>query len=414
MKKLYADSDTIIKKSIKACLPQDSVIKALKSYKTSKNIYVVAVGKAAWSMAKSASECLGDQICEGVVLTKYEHSQGDIKDFKICEAGHPVPDENGVAGTLEILNLVERLSEDDELLFLLSGGGSALLESPVNGLSLSDIQEVTKQLLSSGADIEEMNVVRKHLSSVKGGRLAEKCKATIYAIILSDVIGNSLDSIASGPVSADKSTSQQALQIIDKYKLNVSERVKKAIEAETPKDIQNVRCEIIGSVDLLCEKATNVSKKLGYEPYIITTHLNCEAKEAGRMLASIVKSVKSGTSCFKPPCALIFGGETVVSLSGNGVGGRNQELALSAAREINGIENVVIFSVGSDGTDGPTDAAGGIVNGSTVKKLIENGINIDGSLFNHDSYNALKFCEGLVITGPTGTNVNDITVALIK
>lgn len=414
MEKLYQDANLIIDESIKACMPHDAVIRALEDYNPDKKIYVVSVGKAAWSMAKAAHESLGSKISDGIVLTKYGHSQGGINGFKILEAGHPVPDENSVFGTKAILKLVQNLTEDDELLFLLSGGGSALFESPVEGVSLADIQEITKQLLSSGADIEEINAVRKRLSEVKGGRLAEKCKASIYAVVLSDVIGNSLSAIASGPVSEDETSTEQVKQIVDKYKLKISSGIEKAIASEMPKDIKNVTHKIIGSVDLLCEKAVEIAEKQGYKACLLTTHLNCEAKEAGRMLASIIKSMKKGNSGFKTPCALIFGGETVVNLSGSGVGGRNQELALSAANEISRIENVVIFSVGSDGTDGPTDAAGGIVSGDTAKILMKSGVNINFALSNHDSYNALKAIGALVKTGPTGTNVNDLTVALCK
>jgi hydroxypyruvate reductase len=301
------------------------------------------------------------------------------------------------------------------MLFLVSGGGSALFEAPLDGITLEDIQNITGHMLASGADIVEINMIRKRFSAVKAGRFAQlAAPAKVFAVILSDVLGDRLDSIASGPAVPDKSTIEDALKVADKYNLQLSDLHKNYFKQETPKEITNVVTAITGSVRTLCESAAKVAENLGYTAVVLTTTLNCEASEAGRMMASIANDVKNGTSSFKAPCAIIAGGETVVTLKGKGKGGRNQELALAAAKGISGLDGVVILSLGSDGTDGPTDAAGGIVDGETVSKLKEGGHDIDKILANNDAYNGLKATDGLIITGPTGTNVNDVSVILIK
>jgi len=417
MKKLREDADTIIKESIQAVLPDIAVIEALKKKNfNKKNIYVVAIGKAAWNMSRASCDVLGDKIVKGLVVTKYNHSQGDISNFTVVEAGHPIPDENSVRGATLALELVSTLTEEDHLIFLISGGGSALFEKPVENVLLSDIMDITSQLLSCGADIVEMNTVRKHLSAVKGGRFAKHCKADIYAIVLSDVVGDRLDSIASGPAYPDLSTSNEALEIIKKYDIKVSDRVKKAIEIETPKHLNHVETLVSGSVTAFCKAAAISAEALGYQPFILSTSLSCEAKEAGRFLAAIAREIADGThdGYFKRPCAIIVGGETVVHLTGDGKGGRNQEIALSAALGIEKLENTVLFSIGSDGTDGPTDAAGGLVDGNSADRIRQFGHNPEAELGNNNAYYALRASGDLVITGPTGTNVNDISVILCQ
>jgi len=372
------------------------------------NVYLVAVGKAAWQMAKAAVENLTYPLKQGIVVTKYNHVKGDIKGVCCYEGGHPIPDEGSFKGTQAILDMTKNLEPDDTVLFLLSGGGSSLFENPK--IQAEELQDITRQLLACGADIKEINTIRKRLSMVKGGRFAQWCSpANVKAVVLSDVLGDQLDMIASGPVTKDLSTSEQSINILKKYHLKMSEQAIACIREETPKKLVNVQIEIIGSVRELCNQAMIKCKELGYETHFLTHHLDCEAKEAGIFLADILLShERAGKSL-----AFIAGGETVVHLTGNGLGGRNQELALSAARKIAGLRNVAIFSVGSDGTDGPTNAAGGYVDGDTLETLKEQGILIDDVLNENDSYSALKKSDGLIITGATGTNVNDLAVALL-
>lgn len=411
--KIHKDAQIIINSVIEENLPNKAVINALSNHNFKEKVYVVAIGKAAWTMANTAINFLGDKVVSGVVVTKYDHSQGDIPNLDIIEAAHPIPDENTILGAQKAIDLVSPLCPDDEVLFLVSGGGSSLFEKPLDGITLEEITDINNQLLSSGADIVEINMIRKRLSSVKAGRFASLCSpATVFTIVLSDVIGDKLDSIASGPAAPDHTTLDDALAVVDKYKLNLSDLAISYLKQETPKYIDNVETVITGSVRTLCESASNISKKLGYTPYIITSMLDCEAKEAGKMVASIAKSIQNGETNIEKPCSIILGGETVVHLNGDGLGGRNQELVLSASINIENIKNTVIFSLGSDGTDGPTDAAGGIVDGNTVSKMNENGISPTKYLENNDAYNALKPVDGLIFTGPTGTNVNDVAVIL--
>nr|WP_113074786.1 glycerate kinase [Petrotoga sp. 9PW.55.5.1] len=413
MRNLREDAFKIINKSIESVLPDKAVKEEVEKLNLSGNVYLVAIGKAAWRMAKAAKDFLKDKIEEGIVITKYGHSQGQIEGLKIYEAGHPVPDENTIKATEKVVELVKKLNEKDTLLFLVSGGGSALFELPAEEISLEDLKRTTDLLLKSGANIVEINTIRKHLSQVKGGKFAKLVEpAKIYSLVLSDVLGDRLDSIASGPAYPDSTTVQDVERIVEKYRLNLPEHVISALKNETPKELNNVETRIVGSVSRVCENAQEVAKSLGYSTLILTTTLDCEAKEAGSFLASIAKEVKEKNRPLEKPCAIILGGETVVHVRGKGIGGRNQELALSAARGISNYEDVVIVSVGTDGTDGPTDAAGGIVDGMTVQRLEENGINIEDVIDNNDSYHALQSIDGLVITGPTGTNVNDLTFIL--
>jgi glycerate 2-kinase len=409
MNTIRKDALIIIEESIKAVMPEAAVIKALEKKIFSGNIVVIAIGKAAWNMAKATKDTLGDKVSKGIVVTKYGHSRGAIDGFDIIEAGHPIPDKNSIKGASRALDLVSNLTEKDNVIFLISGGGSAIFEKPMKGVTLEDIMDITNQLISCGAGIVEINTIRKHLSAVKGGRFALQCgKANIYSIVLSDVIGDRIDSIASGPAYPDSSTSEEALIIIDKYKIQVSDNLVDVLNVETPKNVDNCETSITGSVSALCEAAARASEKLGYSPMLITSTLDCEAKDAGRFLASIAREIKAGNASIKPPCAVIAGGETVVHIVGDGKGGRNQELALAAAMGIEGLEDVIIFSLGSDGTDGPTEAAGGIVDGATTDRMRAHNMLPQVYLDNNDSYHALKVSRGLIITGSTGTNVNDL------
>ncbi len=406
--KLREISDHIINEAIKAVLPDAAVKRALEGKDFPGKIVLVAMGKAAWQMAKAAEECLGDKIDKGVVVTKYQHVKGEINKCICIEAGHPVPDENSFRGTQAAIDAVTGLTEKDTVLFLISGGGSALFEKPlIPGEELSDI---TNQLLACGADIVEMNTVRKRLSAVKGGKFAKICEpAQVYAIVLSDILGDPLDMIASGPACPDTSTCEDAKRIIEKYNIRLSEKAQELMEIETPKKLDNVTTKINGSVKELCSAVEKECRELGYESYILTDQLCCQAKEAGSFLASIAKThIRTGKKA-----AYIAGGETIVNLTGHGLGGRNQEIALSASAGITGLGNVAVFSVGSDGTDGPTDAAGGYVDSETHAALKELGIDEYEILKENDAYHALEKVGGLIKTGPTGTNVNDVAVVLI-
>ncbi len=406
---LRAHADAVISASIRAVQPDDAVERALRGRSFPGRVFLVAAGKAAWQMARAADACLGGKIDAGVVITKYGHVPGPIRDFACFEAGHPVPDGNSCLATEAALRLVSELSETDTVLFLLSGGGSALFEKPL--VSLETLQDVTGQLLSCGADIVEINTIRKRLSAVKGGRFALHCApAQVFSIVLSDILGDPLDMIASGPACPDGSTCHQALAVAEKYNLKLTNEVKQLLAQETPKELNNVTTQITGSVRELCSAAAAACRNLGYEPVMLTDRLCCQAKEAGSFLASILKTHASSAKNL----AFIAGGETVVQLTGKGKGGRNQELALSAAAGIDGEDGMAVFSVGSDGTDGPTDAAGGYADGDTAAALREKGLDIFGVLRENDAYPALKAVDGLIMTGPTGTNVNDVAVALLR
>ena len=408
MNLLRQKADQIIKESLEAVMPDRAVEKALENFRGSGGrTILVAAGKAAWQMAAAAVRVLG-HVDDGIVITKYDHVKGEIPGVECREAGHLVPDENSFAAAERALEKVSGLKETDTVIFLLSGGGSALFEKPL--ISGEELQDITKQLLSCGADIVEMNTIRKRLSGVKGGRFALACMpARVYAIVLSDILGDPLDMIASGPAYPDSSTCEQANSIIEKYHLHLSEQAQALMQEETPKNLTNVSTQITGSVRELCAASMKAALKLGFEPVLLTDELCCEAKEAGSMMASILRTHAKD----KKPLCFVAGGETVVHLTGKGKGGRNQELALSAAPGIAGLTNACVFSVGSDGTDGPTDAAGGYVDGETMDRLKEKGLDVFSVLQNNDAYTALEAAGGLIITGPTGTNVNDVTVALL-
>lgn len=401
------EADQIISAAIRAVQPDSAVQRALATADLKGKVYMVATGKAAWQMAKAASEALPGRITAGVVVTKYEHVMGEIANTRCFEAGHPVPDENSFRGTQAALDLVAQAGEGDTVLFLLSGGGSALFEKP--RIPAEELQDVTSQLLASGADIVEMNTIRKRLSAVKGGRFAQLCApAKVFSIVLSDILGDPLDMIASGPAVPDRSTCEEALAIAKKYSLRLSAQAEALLHEETPKQLDNVQTQITGSVRELCAAAAEACRALGYEPVLLTDRLCCQAREAGSFLASILQThAGSGKKL-----AFLAGGETVVRLTGHGLGGRNQELALAAAPGIEGLD-AAVFSVGSDGTDGPTDAAGGYVDGTSMEKLRAAGLDVFEVLADNDAYHALGKVGGLVMTGPTGTNVNDVAVALL-
>ena len=404
------DADKIMKAALNAALPDTAVKKALGELPAfSGRLILVAAGKAAWQMAAAAYKELGSRVDRGIVITKYGHAMGPIGDLLIREAGHPVPDASSYSSTQEAIDMVRSLTGEDLVLFLLSGGGSALFEKPL--IPTEEMDDITRQLLACGADIVEINTLRKRLSAVKGGKFAQLCApARVFSVVLSDILGDPLDMIASGPAHPDSSTAEQAKAILSKYKLQVSEKVHQLMDVETPKALDNVTTKITGSVRQLCAAASETAAALGYEPVVLSASLRCEAREAGSFLASIAQYHENTDKSI----AFIAGGETVVHLTGHGKGGRNQEIALAAAKDIAGMRDTVVFSLGSDGTDGPTDAAGGIADGKTAAVLAAKGISIDAVLQDNDAYHALKAADGLIFTGPTGTNVNDLTCLLIK
>jgi hydroxypyruvate reductase len=406
--KLRKIADEIVQSAIAAVLPDAAVHRALEAVRFPGKVILVAVGKAAWQMASAAYSCLGRGICDGIIITKYGHCMGPIGNLRCMEAGHPVPDENSFAATRAALDMVSGLKEEDTVLFLLSGGGSALFEDPL--IPPQELQDITGQLLGCGADIMQINTIRKRLSGVKGGRFARHCApAQVYSVVLSDIIGDPLDMIASGPTFPDSSTCADALKIVEKYRLRLSGDAMDCLRKETPKELPNATGIVTGSVRELCTAAVKAASKLGYAPMVLTDQLCCQAREAGSFLSSIARTYYD---CGKR-LAFIAGGETVVKLTGTGKGGRNQELALAAAPGIDGLPNVCLFSIGSDGTDGPTDAAGGYVDTDTAGQLRAAGLDIHTVLENNDSYHALKSVDGLIFTGPTGTNVNDVAVLLM-
>lgn len=409
------DAIKIVEESIKAVLPDRAVEKAVNSKEFGDfidgcgRLILISVGKAGWKMADVAARTLGERISEGLVVTKYHHVMGEIPGVQCIEAGHPTPDENSVKGARKALKMVDNLSEEDRVLLLISGGGSALFEVPA--ITLEELQNITGQLLSCGADIGEINTIRKHLSLVKGGRFAEKCApAKVFACILSDVLGDAVDTIASGPTVPDTSTSEAALKIVQKYNIVLSDEALEALKKETPKALDNSYVTISGSVRELCKAASEAAERLGYEPILLTDGMNGEAREIGAFMGNIAVTHQKDTRSV----AYIAGGESIVHIKGTGKGGRNQELALAAAEALACCSDTCLVSVGSDGTDGPTDAAGGYVDMNTLGMFKEKNMRVSDYLENNDAYNALKASDGLIFTGPTGTNVNDVTILLIK
>ncbi len=389
-------------------------------------VYVIGTGKASAAMAQAVEGLLGERLKEGVVNVKYGYSF-PVKRIKVNEAGHPVPDEAGFRGTKEIVQLLEKTGKNDLVLFLISGGGSALLPYPAEGLTLKDKQEVTRCLLEVGARIHEINALRKHISRVKGGRLAKLAyPSTLISLILSDVIGDDLDTIASGPTVPDESTFTDCLKIVEKYDMrgkipsSVVEFLEKGAKGEveeTPKSgdpaFQKTQNLIISSNIHALKAAKRKADELGYNSLILSALVEGETKDAARVHAAVAKEILKSGNPVPPPACVISGGETTVTIRGKGLGGRNQEFALAAAIDIDGLENVIILSVGTDGTDGPTDAAGAVADGSTVNRARKLGMDAEHFLRENDSYNFFKPLEDLIITGPTHTNVMDLRLVMV-
>ncbi len=389
-------------------------------------ILVVGAGKAVAPMAKAVEDLLGDRIAYGVVVVKDQHGL-PLEKIQIREASHPVPDERGVQGTEEILSLVERAGKRDLIICLISGGGSALLIAPVKGISLADKQNTTKLLLACGATIHEFNTVRKHLSRAKGGRLAQLAfPATLATLILSDVVGDDLDVIASGPTVPDSSTFQDAEKILKNYGVwnqlapSVRNHLQKGSSGrieDTPKSdhaaFKQCTQVLVGTNLQALQAAGKKAEKLGYHSLILSSKVEGEAREVAKFHTAIAKEVLSSENPLKPPVCVLCGGETTVTLRGEGRGGRNQEFALASAIAIEGSDSVVVLSGGTDGTDGPTDAAGAIADGTTVARAREKNMDPRDFLQRNDSYSFFQQLQDLVITGPTRTNVMDLYMFLV-
>lgn len=413
---LHADADTDVLTIAGTAYALDDI----------RNVYVVGAGKASAAMAVAAEAVLGDRITAGLVVTKYDHVRSTDR-IEIREAGHPVPDDAGVEATRDLLALVDTAGADDLVLVLISGGGSALLVAPAADLALTDLQETTDLLLGSGATIDELNAIRKHLSAVKGGRLARSAApAAVASLILSDVVGSPLDVIASGPTAPDPTTYRDAWNVLAHYDLvdRVPAAVREHLERgrhsayeETPKQndptLVRVQNEIIaGNVDA-AEAAAARARDLGYNTLLLTTFLEGEAREVGVVLAGLARELATYDRPVPRPACLVLGGETTVTLRGDGTGGRNQEMALSAALHLDGVGHSVVATFATDGGDGPTDAAGAIVDGTTVARAAEADVDLRAALARNDSYRALDALDALYRTGPTGTNVNDLAFVVV-
>lgn len=388
-------------------------------------VLVVGTGKASPRMGVALEEELGDRISDGVINTKYAHAE-PLRRIRTVECGHPVPDEAGVEGTREILAALEGADDRTLVICLISGGGSALMPAPSEGITLQEKQDTTRLLLECGANIVELNAIRKHLSRVKGGGLARTAfPATVVSLMLSDVIGDPMDVIASGPTVPDTSTFKTCMEIFQKYE--VSNRLPVAVRTrfeagaageipETPKpgDAVLERCHnvIVGSNGLAVAAAADCARDLGYNTLVLSTRLEGEAREVAHVYSAIGKEILTSGVPVAAPACVIAGGETTVTVRGGGKGGRNQELVLAGSMHLSGWEGTVLFSGGTDGTDGPTDAAGAIADAETIKRAESAGLSAIESLKNNDSYHFFKPLGDLVMTGPTGTNVADVAFVM--
>jgi len=414
----------IFQSALKAADPAGAVTRHLKRRDTSRyrNIFVVGAGKAGATMAAAAEKALGRAIAAGVVNVKDGHT-AQLRRIQLNECGHPVPDERGAAGARQIAEMAAAAGQGDLVLCLISGGASALMPLAAKPITLEEKQAVTRLLLASGADIHEMNAVRKHISAIKGGQLARlAAPAAVEALLLSDVIGDDIDVIGSGPAAPDASTFAGAAEILRRY--GILERVPAAVReriergaggeiAETPKPgdalFARVRNTVVGGNRLALEAARREARRLGFHTLVLASEVEGETREVARMHAAMAREIVKSGQPVKPPACLITGGETTVTIRGGGLGGRNQEFVLAAALDIAGMQRTVVFSAGTDGTDGPTDAAGAVADGGTLGRNPDARRYLDGS----DSYHYFEGLGDLVKTGPTGTNVMDVRIVLV-
>ena len=401
------DAKIICFNAINSCLPYDNVKKQLKQLSLSEDVYLVAVGKAAFAMAKAAIDSI--DIKKGILITKYNHVKSKLDKVDCYEAGHPVLDQNGINASRKIIDMCKNLKQSDTVLFLLSGGASALFEDPL--IDLEKLQDINRQMLNKGLDIEKINIIRKRFSRVKAGRFADICfPAKVYSIILSDVLDDKLDTIGSGPTVKDDSDTKQVLEIIDNYNLDIDKETREILLKDIDVNVSNTENIIIGSLKMMCNQALLEAEKIGYDAEIISDHFDLEYSEASSYISSLIDKYKDT----KEKKALILGGEIVLNVKGNGLGGRCTQLAFSQIKHMSDMNNVLLMCVASDGTDGPTDAAGAYVNGQTYGKLVHNNIDFEKILSDNDTYHGFEKIDQLIISGPTGTNVNDLTLILIN
>jgi glycerate 2-kinase len=430
---LSRDALRIFHAALKAAAPSEAVLRhvkltrglltaARKRYRLDalRNVYVIGAGKASAQMAQPIERLLGKRIAQGLINVKYDHT-ARLRRIELNECGHPIPDRNGELGAHRIAEIASQAGEDDLVVCLISGGASALLPLPAPPVTLEEKQETTRLLLHCGANIHELNCVRKHISAVKGGQLAQLAwPATVLTLILSDVIGDDLDVIGSGPTVPDRSTFADARAILSKYGIAakvpavVRERLSEnAPETPKPGDkiFEHVQNLIVGSNRLAVDAAAEKARALGYHTLVLSTFIEGETRDVARVHAAIAREIRASGRPVKPPACVISGGETTVTIRGNGRGGRNQEFALAAALDIAGLKDVVILSAGTDGTDGPTDAAGAIVDETTIARA---GLDASAYLANNDSYRFFENLGDLIKTGPTGTNVADVRILLLR
>ena len=414
----------IFRAALEAADPARAVTRyfARRDVSSYRNIYVVGAGKAGASMAQAVERALGRRVTAGLINVKDGHV-AKLRRIELNECGHPVPDERGVAGARRIAELARAAGSGDLVLCLISGGASALLPLPADGITLEEKQQITRLLLACGAPIEHINCLRKHISLIKGGQLARlAAPAAVESLLLSDVIGDPIDVIGSGPTAPDVSTFAEAASILDRYGIrervpcSISRRIELGLRGEIPETpkpgdaiFRRVRNTVIGGNRLALDAATKAARALGYRTLVLSSSIQGETREIARMHAAILRESAERGRPVKPPACIISGGETTVTIKGTGLGGRNQEFALAAALEIRGLRSVLVFSAGTDGTDGPTDAAGAMADGQTVER------NPDALRFldDNDSYHYFQPLGGLVLTGATNTNVMDVRIMLV-
>ncbi|ACB08023.1 glycerate kinase type-2 family protein [Candidatus Korarchaeum cryptofilum] len=417
-------------KSVSSRISDNSIFQMNKSIELSdfEEIFVIGAGKASGMMAKAVEDKI-ERISEGWVNVPAKTEKlVDLSKIRLNPAGHPIPDEGSINGAREMLRILSKADEKDLVIVLISGGGSALMEYPMEGITLEDLREMNRLLVLSGADIREINTVRKHVSRVKGGRLAEAAyPARVVSLIISDVIGDPLDTIASGPTAPDETTFQDAWEVLRNYSLvermpqSIIKVIKDGVEGripETPKPgdpiFENVTNMIVANNLKAVQAAEGVLRSLGYSTLVLGSRVQGEARHIGKMLAGLASSIRNEGIPLSPPAALLMGGETTVTVTGKGVGGRNQELVLGAVRQVAGLDGVAIASIGTDGIDGTSEAAGAICDGHTLERALSEGLKPEEYLKNNDSYSFFSWLGDAIITGPTLTNVMDLMGVVVE